>query len=189
MSAVIDIGKMLTNLQDSFSSLQSLVVAFSYVLGISLMVKALLKARELANHNPSSPQQGGYKTPITLALVGGALVYLPASVNVGLSTIFSTTTLGSASDLLSYTPAMDNQTWAQIETVIVQYLKLLGLIAFIRGWIILSKAGEGGQQDTLSKGVIHVIAGILLINIVDSIQILASTFGFVGFSSTPSITG
>jgi intracellular multiplication protein IcmC len=187
MSAVIDIGQMLTNLQAAFGSLQSLIVSFSYVFGVFLLVKALLKSRELANHNPASPQQGSFKDPIMLALVGGMLVYLPSSVNMGLNTIFASTELGTASSLLSYTPSMDSQTWSQIQDVLVEYLKLLGFIAFIRGWIILSKAGEGGQQDTMSKGVIHVVAGILLINIVDSIQILASTFGFVGFSSTPSL--
>ena len=183
MSAIIDIGTMLNNLQASFSSLQTFVVAFSYVAGIAFMVKALLKARELGNHNPSSPQQGGFREPIVHALIGATLVYLPSSVNIGLSTIFASTSLGSASDLLSYIPAADNQTWTQIESVLVDYLKLLGLIAFIRGWFMLAKLGEGGgQQDSFSKGIIHVIGGILLINIVDSIKILASTFGFVGFS-------
>lgn len=183
MSAVIDIGTMLTNLQATFGNLQTLVVSLSYVFGVSLLVRGLFKAKELGTHNPGAAQQGGFKEPIVFMVIGAILVYLPSSVDVGLTTIFATTTLGTAADLFSYTGPTDSKTWAQIQSVLINYLKLLGLIAFIRGWIILSKVGHGGQQDTFSKGLIHVIAGILLINIVDSIQILANTFGFVGFSN------
>jgi len=51
----------------------------------------------------------------------------------------------------------------------------------VRGWLILSKMGHpGAQPGSVAKGIVHVIGGILLINIVNTVNMLASTFGYTG---------
>ena len=63
--------------------------------------------------------------------------------------------------------------------IILKYLSLIGLIAFLRGWVILSKMGHSGSQPgRVGKGITHSGGGILLINIVQTTQILANTFGY-----------
>ncbi len=181
MAVVIDIGLMLTNLQHTFGSLRSLVGSVSYVIGLIFIVRGLAHFKEtghMMNGNKSEIPQA-----TILMIIGSLLIYLPSTIEMGLNTIFASTDLGAASELLSYTAPSGSDLWSQISSVIVDYLKLLGLIAFIRGWVMLSHVGgHQAQPGNVGKGITHIIAGIVLINIVDSVKILATTFGFTGFS-------
>lgn len=97
-----------------------------------------------------------------------------------MATVFGTSEIGANSDLIAYSSASTLE-WKQIADVVIQYIKLIGFIAFIRGWIILSKMGHSGAQPgSIGKGTIHVIGGVLLINIVDTVNLLAQTLGYTG---------
>jgi intracellular multiplication protein IcmC len=179
---VIDLGVMLTNLKATFGSLERLIGAFSYVAGVVFIARGMFLLKTAGDH-PGQGQKGELIGPIVSLGVGAVLLYLPTSINMGLNTIFASTELGTASELFSYTSRGDVVNWQEMTNVLVSYMKLLGLIAFVRGWIMISKVGHGqGQPGNLSKGVIHIISGILLINIIDTLKILGTTFGFIGFS-------
>ena len=46
------------------------------------------------------------------------------------------------------------------------------------GFLILTKAtGQGAQPGTISKGFVHIIGGVLAINIVQTINMLQATVG------------
>jgi hypothetical protein len=49
---------------------------------------------------------------------------------------------------------------------------LVGIIAFARGWFILSHIADsqGGQQNNFSKGLIHLIGGIICVNFIPFMQ-------------------
>ncbi len=180
---VIDLGVMLTNLKNTFGSLERLIGAFSYIAGIVLIARALFLFKAMGEH-PGQGQKGELAGPIVALSVGAVLLYLPSSISMSLNTIFSSTSLGTASELFSYTSTGDVVNWQEMADVLVSYMKILGLIAFVRGWIMISKVGHSqGQPGQLSKGVVHIISGILLINIIDTLKILGTTFGFVGFSA------
>ena len=98
-------------------------------------------------------------------------MYLPTSVTVGLTTFWSTPTP------YAYVTATTGQ-WASFMRSCFLIVQLIGTISFIRGLVILSRLGErSGQGDTLSKGLTHVIGGILCINIYQFVQVIAATFG------------
>ena len=177
MAIVLDIGVMLTNLKAAFGSLKALTAAIAYLSGIGLIFKGLAMFRSFGRQSMSEqPEIAG---PLVYIIVGAILIYLPTNIDVNLVTIFGTTELGAASELLSYTPDLGGQNLMDFLNVIVSYLQLLGLIAFVRGWLILSKMGQRGEQPgSFTKGLMHIIGGILLINLVGTIQVLANTFGF-----------
>lgn len=181
MAIILDIGVMLTNLKGAFGSLKALIAAIAYVAGISLIFRGLAMFRSFGHQ--SMAEQPEIAGPMVYIIVGAILIYLPSNIDVNLNTIFGSTELGAATELLSYAPDANNQTLVDFLTVIVNYLQLLGLIAFVRGWLILAKMGQRGEQPgAFTKGVLHVIGGVLLINLVGTIQILANTFGFTGFT-------
>lgn len=172
---------MLNNLQASFGNLQKLVFAISIVIGISLMVRGVMMYSVLARQTMSSAQKGEIAGPMVHIFVGALLIYIPSTMSSSLTTIFGSDQLGSAGDMIAYSSLSGVEKWQQISNIIVEYMKLIGLIAFVRGWVILSKMGHAGSQPgSIGKGVIHLIGGVLLINIVDTINILAQTFGYTG---------
>ena len=80
---------------------------------------------------------------------------------------------------LSYTT---NSTDYQIYVEpILGIIQIIGIIAFMRGWLLLAKATNPGQQPgAISKGVTHIIGGILAVNIRTFITVIYQTLGLTG---------
>lgn len=124
--------------------------------------------RTQASQNPS------IKTPLIFFVVGAALIFLPSTKSVVLTSIFAY----SQPQPLSYINS--NPLFStQILAVLLQIVQLVGLISFIRGWFILAHATSqsGGQQHTFGKVMTHIIGGILAINVEGTRQLLQATFG------------
>jgi intracellular multiplication protein IcmC len=179
-----DLSQALANLTRSYSMLVHLVVAVSYVTGLSLVVRGLLMYKVFAVQTLSSAHKGEFAGPLVFIVVGSILIYFPSTLNTTLGTLFvgvDQNNLATASQMIGYQSLAQVEHWQQIADVVVKYVKLIGLIAFVRGWIILSKMGHSGSQPgSVGKGIIHIIGGILLINIVDTFRLLAVTFGYTG---------
>tara|TARA_R110002110_G_scaffold404606_1_gene623036 strand:+ start:40465 stop:41007 length:543 start_codon:yes stop_codon:yes gene_type:complete len=179
MSASFDLATAITNLSASFENLQRMIVAISYVIGVGMVVKGIMMYRVFANQSMSSAQRGEFAGPLVWIVIGVLLIWFPTTLDSTLLTIFADSTLGDSNELIAYLPTSGADQWKSLSEVIVKYVKLIGLIAFLRGWIILSKMGHSGAQPgSIGKGAIHVIGGVLLINIVDTVQVLATTFGY-----------
>ena len=55
-------------------------------------------------------------------------------------------------------------------------IRTIGLISFVRGWILIAKSASQGQPPGgTGKGLIHVFGGILAMNIVGTMQIVNNT--------------
>ena len=58
-------------------------------------------------------------------------------------------------------------------TLIIQ---TVGLAAFVRGWLLIARGASGGQQQGgMGKGLVHVLGGIMAINIVQTVTIINNT--------------
>lgn len=180
MSYVPNLDTALNNLSNSFDSLLQLVGGASFVIGVFLVVKGLMLYRSFGMHMASQGKQE-HAAALVAILVGAVLIYLPTTINTGLQTIFGTTSTNAAADMIGYSSIATTASWRKLMNVLQNYIQLIGYIAFVRGWLILSKLGHaGGQPGNMGKGLTHIIAGIILVNIVASINILANTFGFQG---------
>jgi len=178
-SSSFDIGAMISNLAATASSLQQLVVACSYLIGVGLIVKGIMKFKSFGHGMNQQTPPGEAFAPLLSIIVGSILIYIPSILNTSLTTVFGTPTPGSASSLLSYSSAISsNAQWSRLGEIMINYFQLVGLVAFIRGWLILSKISNQSGQETVGKALTHIIGGIMLINLVGTIQMLAATFGF-----------
>ena len=55
-------------------------------------------------------------------------------------------------------------------------IQTIGLIAFIRGWVLVARSASQGQPPGgTGKGLVHVFGGILAMNIVGTIQVINNT--------------
>lgn len=175
------IDTALANLQASFGSLVKLVRALSYIIGLTLIVRGVMMYRIFATQTMSSAQKGEIAGPLVFLMVGTFLLYFPSTLKSSLVSVFGDNTISSATSLIAYKSLSGIEKWQAISDVVVKYMYLIGLIAFIRGWVILSKMGHSGAQPgSLGKGIIHVIGGVLLINVVKTFNILATTLGYTG---------
>lgn len=184
MSGSFDLSTALANLSTTFNSLVQVIVAVSYVTGIALVIRGVMMYRIFANQTFGSAQRGEIAGPMVFIIVGAILVYFPSTLNTSLNTLFTgvdQNNLTEASEMIGYQSLAGVEHWQEIADVVVKYVKLVGLIAFVRGWIILSKMGHSGSQPgSVGKGIVHIVGGVLLINIVDTFRMLAVTLGYTG---------
>ena len=178
-----DLGMALQNLSDTYEALKALVAAISFITGVALIFRGIAMYRIFANQTFGSAQRGEFAGPMVFIIVGAILVYYPSTIDISLQTIFGpgSSKVKDITEMIAYDKIASSQKWAAISGVLVKYMTLIGFIAFIRGWIILSKMGHSGSQPgSIAKGITHLVGGILLMNIVGTVNLIAATFGFAG---------
>jgi intracellular multiplication protein IcmC len=109
--------------------------------------------------------------PIVSVIIGGMLIWS----NTLLDSM--TMTLWGSTSPLDYRPNFTgdfNQVW----DVILKIMKIVGFIAFVRGWYYLTRIGQQGQQGMIGKGLTHIIGGTLAYHMGATIHVLMTTFGF-----------
>lgn len=199
----LDAQSILENISSLLLPITQLVLAVSFVSGIAFMFRgvAMLHTFGQLQHQMSKPH--GITGPFVYIGIGAVLLYLPSTVVTASNTIFgaSFTDFFTPADTINFT-GVDNasmsvsnipnyeqnasnklmayydigggQEWASLIDVVVKFIQLIGLIAFIRGWFILSHSAEANsQQGGLSKGLTHIIGGILSINFIPFMQALS----------------
>ncbi len=133
-------------LSSSFYSLEKMLLVLSYIIGLFLALRGVMMYRAFANQTYGSAQRGEIAGPMVFLIVGIMLIYLPSTMNASLQTIFGTSEIGQLSSLASYQSPDSSENWLNLQNIFVKYLKLVGRIAFLRGWIILSKMWHPGAQ-------------------------------------------
>jgi intracellular multiplication protein IcmC len=167
----VDIPNILLHLKDSATPIIKLTTAVSYVIGFWLAVSAIKDLKVIGESHGAPPGGGGLGGPLARFAIGVALVYLPSTIGATMVTLW-----GSDS-IKAYTA--DRAGFTQVKEAAVLLVRAIGYISFIRGFVILSHATEqGAQQGTLGKGIMHIVGGVLAINIVATIDTLKETMGF-----------
>jgi intracellular multiplication protein IcmC len=166
-----DLLGMILTFAESLSGLSRIVTAGTYLLGIMLVVGGLYKLKELGDHRGQMSQQMDLNAPLVKIMVGAGLIWWPTLIDVSTYTFWGTTSP------LSYQPSYGYEVDTVIE-VAFQVIRLVGIIAFIRGWYYIVKSGEQGGQVTVGKGVTHIVGGILAYHMGATVRVLMNTFGF-----------
>jgi len=167
-----NLAVMLTNFATSVPSLMQLVTAGAYVMGMFFVVAAIMGMKHFGEMRTMASPEHSIAGPLIELCAGIALLYLPSSIQTGLSTFWTTT------NPYAYVTSATDQYSIFINTCYTIF-QLLGIIAFIRGILILTKLGGGrGQQGMLAKAVSHMVGGIICINMYNFIQVLETTVGW-----------
>lgn len=161
---------MINRIAGQIPQLMRLVTAIGYVIGLYLIFFSLLKFKQFGEQRTMMSAQHHLKEPLTYMVIGALLLYLPSSVQVGMSTFWA--------EPNPYGYLEDTDQWAQFINNCFLVVQLFGTIAFIRGLVILSHTGgQGGGQGQFGKGVTHVIGGIFCINIYQFVKVILFTLG------------
>lgn len=169
--AQTSVSAMFANGTASFESMIKLLTTTCYVLGAFLVISAIFKFAQM-----SDPQKGiSPKTPIVMFLVGVVLYAFTPALNI----VAQTMSMGSGSGSFLMPGAAVNGTVTATMKGVLTFIKLIGYIAFIRGWLMYNKAASaqgGGNDGLFFRGTTHILGGIAAINVVWTARILANTF-------------
>lgn len=167
----INAATMIQNISDAIPNLMRLVTALAYVLGMGLVVKGVLELKQYGEQRTMMSSQHSLKGPIIFLVAGTILLYLPSSVWVSLSTFWTNP------NPYAYVQEGNDPWWQTIKAVLM-IVELIGVIAFIRGVMILTQlAGHSGQPGTFSRAMAHMVGGVFCINMYQFVQTVRATLG------------
>ena len=164
------IDQMFANFSEASIALMRLVRWTALPIGLFITFVALLRFKEYT-------ESGGrikLSTPIFLALIGATLIAFPVATDVATETL----SLGPASGTsLSRVPSGGGAPGvaAALQGVLL-FVKLVGHIAFFRGFLLLKGVAEGNQQATIGRALTHIFGGAAAINIDTTVEMLVNTF-------------
>lgn len=176
---MIDASTMLGSIMESFPGFVNFLNLFTSLMGVILTGMAIFKFIEFDRLNGND---GGRSllAPFMYLLSGVALWNLGSSVDTFLETIYGPST--SVQTLLSYSSSGSKlpENTAKMAMLLIMCIRLVGYIAFIKGWLILKRIGSGsqGSDEVFSKALVHLFFGVAAINIVETVNIVSSTVGF-----------
>lgn len=161
---------ILENIATNVPNLMRMVTAIAYVLGMTFVVRAVVQMKHLGEARTMMSREHSLKGPLITLTVGSLLLFLPTSVQVGLSTFWITP--------CEYCYLSDQGQWHDIINTCYIIIQFIGVIAFIRGLLMMNQlSSESHQSGVFGKGLTHVIGGLFCINIFQVIQVIQSTFG------------
>lgn len=172
----VSLHQMLWNLTQNLPALAAAIFGFCYVAGFWLVFKAIYKLKQYGELRTMMSSNTDLREPIMMFVGAAFLIYAPTGINVLEHTFFWNYTATP----LGYNVNSSAQEWTFIEGVAMELIRFAGLIAFIKGVLIISHLGSQSMgQNTLGKAMTFLIGGIMCLNIKGLIAILASTFGLL----------
>jgi hypothetical protein len=179
-SATVGLDTLLTNLVGNIANPFNLMISTAAILiGFFMVVRGLLKA---AKYGSDPREHAPYKILANL-IIGCLLMVSGQNFDILLNSLFGTglgagATSGTVVTGWNFITELNAST--QFITAVQDagyFFELVGMIAFVRGWMIIKSATEGTGQTTLAQGITHILGGVLAMNIFGFLQIMDNTFG------------
>jgi hypothetical protein len=157
-------------------SLQSLTVSICFVIGLvcaynSLRGYAAVGDKSLA---PAGWSSAGWKGPTFLLVVAICFLSLSSVISAFLVSIFGQSETYAASEVFAYAPELlepiNNEMGRRVVISVVQIIQFIGLVAFTRGIYIANLSALNPHQGFFSKGLTHMIGGVLAMNLVGFLE-------------------
>ncbi len=165
------IYEMLANLAETMPSLTALAQVFSYLTGLTMIIGALYKLRTFGDFRVMMFQGVDIKGPFGQIVFGTFLLWLPTSLQVTAATFWG------VGEPIGYNPGGGSVVDEGI-AVAMDIIRFVGLIAFIRGFMIMARVSQqSAQPGTLAKGLTHIIGGILAYHIGPTVDVIRNTLG------------
>jgi len=163
------------NLVESMAGASEFMIGLFYITGIALIFTGINKLKRLGHRTAFMNVDSGVSGPLILLAIGASLIFMPSFLKVMNKSIWGQSNISPMSDF-PYGVGEAGTILDKIRPMIV-IIQFIGLVAMLRGFLILTKVtGQGAQPGTISKGFIHIFGGILAVNIVTTAKIMVNTF-------------
>ena len=168
----VDAIQMLINLSNAYPALWRMLTGACYVIGFLMAIRAVYYLKVYGEMRTMMASQSSLKTPLALLIVAAVLIYIPTGFHVVSQTVFG------YSSPLAYSDVTSGMNPVALRAI-TGLIGIIGLLAFIRGWMMLAASAEHpGGQAKMSTAIVHIIGGLLAMNILGVVDIIWNTFGF-----------
>ena len=166
---------LFTNLNASLNQVWQFLIAVSYLTGFSLTLASIYKLKKFGERTAFMHNSKGLLAPSAAFIIGIMLMYAPTFLQNLNMTVFG---YPNPQSTLSWESENSGIDWADALAPMIGTIQVIGLIAFIRGMLLITKStSEQPQPGAVSKGFIHIVGGVMAVNITGTMDVLANTFG------------
>ncbi len=163
------------NIIESMAGASDFMLSLFYIVGIAMIFAGVNKLKRLGHRTAFMNVDSGVSGPLIMLLIGAVMIFMPSFLEVLNKSIWGTADIA---DLKELTYVKDDSSMEAKLRPVIMIVQFIGLVAMLRGFLILTKVtGQGAQPGTVSKGMIHIFGGILAVNIVRTVEIAINTFG------------
>jgi uncharacterized membrane protein HdeD (DUF308 family) len=174
----VSLPSMLVHLMASIPSLTLMVTGITYMSGMAFMMGAVFQLRKYGE-GVSMVSQRDIRGPLIGMAMGATLLFLPSTINTLLMTVYGSHAITGYA-IPDGIPSAWPSAWVLGRDLIVVFIQFIGLVAIVRGLFHLHKSANGqSQQNGFAKGVVHLIGGVLSMNIIEAKNILYATLGLM----------
>ena len=171
----LDMASIFQNIGEQIDPIKNFLIVLCYIIGVGLSVAAVMKLKKYGTRTAFMHVEMSMVGPFLQFFIGVGLFYMPYFISSLNLTLFNTATV--ANTVLSWSGSSGDDFESYV-TPILGVIQIIGIISFIRGWVMLAKATNPGQQPgAISKGITHVVGGILAVNIYTFIEVVYQTLG------------
>lgn len=155
----------------NYQIIAEIIQSISILMGVGFVLGALFQFKKYGESRTQMSSQSSVAGPVAMLVAGAILLVLPKFIGAMLLGFF-----GSSSPE-KYHGGPDGLGVGLIP--IFMLARIVGIVSFIRGIVLLSRSGgQHNQPGTLGKALIHMVSGILCINIVGTLHLLGMLMGF-----------
>lgn len=157
----------------------ALISGMAVIFGIVMIFYNMVKLSKFGSDAKTSTL-----TPIIGSLIIGALlVAVGQTMDISLNTLFGNDTAMNnrvTYTALNYVPggSFDMSRFNRAMDAVFTFLRIVGSLAFVRGFFVMKNALEGQGQATKGQAYTHIIGGALLVNMPGFIKYIEQSVGF-----------
>lgn len=168
-------AQIFSHLDESLEKVYPALEKLCWLAGVFFVLKGLYMLKKMGYKTAFMGGGAGLTGPSIVVAIGVILINTPAFIKIMLMTLFAQS---GVQNTLSWEASHGGDAWYSAITPMIGLIQVIGLIAFFRGWILLVKANnENSQPGNMSKGFMHILAGVMAINITGTIDIINRSLG------------
>jgi len=153
----------------SIESIGHIIGAISAILGVGLVLGGFFRLKLYGQMRGTfMAHQVTIAGPLIKILAGAMMLVLPTAIHTSMLAFW-----GNANPM-HYNPTEVTPFSAYIP-VVIGFVRVVGICAFIRGIMLIpSTSGQGKQPGATSKAMLHMLGGLLCINIVQTHMLISA---------------
>lgn len=172
-ATTVDVTQLLINISNQLGPVQKMMTGAAYVMGIALFFKGLYHLKIYGELRTMMASQTSLKQPLTYMCIGAVFLYMPTALEVMLQSTFGDPALTPFEQWVGAKATGSELAMRAVFRVI----QVVGLFAFLRGWMLLVKSAQQGAQSQFGKGLVHIVGGIFAMNVIGTANVLSASLG------------
>lgn len=167
------VGNLPDVLVANLNLIADIMQTLAILIGLTLFIGGLFQLKRYGEMRTMMSSQMSIAGPLMTVLAGVAMLCSPLMIGTALVSFWG-------ADGISDMPYSGDtsSSWNQYIPVVLMMVRLVGVYAFMRGFVMAAKTGSGhAQPGTIGKVMVHIFAGILCVHIMGTINLIGSIIG------------